>query len=334
MICPQCQKNNRPAAKVCAYCGKPLPLSSAQRFPWTPIVFGGILFLMGCVSSLGIGWLLWHGSSSPSTPTTGAISIVSPTPSPTIVSAATSTHTPGVTPTHSPTSGLTRVPSPTVPVIAGDKRLDPTTDRRGVVVTDLSNNTGYPLFTVPSAGEGLVLSAAWSPDGKKILLSFQWWTSDFDYGHIVRIVDEQGRNPRDIIQTTVSKEGVNAAHAYRDAIWSVDGKKIAVRYQYGSDFGIWLFNADGTGKQRLASSAIGDWPRFWSEDGHWVIGVSSQDNRLYAEAIDQNKRVPFEAIKGIRMFDQRYFPWRITQDMICNVSGEWYYRGGAYWDCH
>lgn len=361
MICPNCHWNNRPTAKVCGHCGTPLPSAPARKRPWASLAIGCVLLMIGTLFGIGGGWVALQMISRPAPTETASptgTSIATPGASQTITSTRVITSTPAITPTIAitstsattptrtvtitpavaPTRNLTPAPTilpiPTVPVIAGDRRLDPTADRRGVVVTDLSNNKQYPVFTIPIAGTGTVLSAAWSEDGKQILISYYWHVSDFDYGNTVRLLDEGDSAFKDVVTFTVSQGGMNAGRAYRDAIWSADGAKIAVRYQYQSDFGIWLFDPDGTGGHRLQSSAIGDWPRFVSVDKRWVIGVSSQDNQLYAESLTDGEHVAFEKIKGIRMYDQRYFPWRITLDMVCDVSGAWYEGFGAYWDCH
>lgn len=332
MNCPYCGRANRDAAKVCAYCGRRLP----QRRIRLPMLAAGCLVLaMVLLIGLAAGWYLiqprgFLASVTP-TGTVRATATASPQVTPTVTQMAAAT--PSFTLSPSPPTA-TPLPTVTVPPIAGPKRFDPVgANKNSVSIADVNSGTRYPFFQSPGRISGSVLSAAWSPDGKRVLISFNWNSDVYDYGHIVRITDENGANPVDIIKTGPSREGIVAAHAYRDAIWSPDGRRIAVRYQYGSDFGIWLFNADGTGKQRLETSHIGDWPRFWSVDGAWVIGVSSSDNLLYAEAVDGTRRVRFEEIKGIKMYDQRYYPWRVIQEPVCTVTGQWYYTGGAYWDC-
>lgn len=345
MICPYCHRANRDTAKVCGYCGKHLPqavlppiapvtapqATTARAFPLRIVAAGcGILLILALGGVIIGGWYLVNQNASLMMPTTIALRTITPTPLPSLTPTTTATRTRAATPMPS----ITPLPTVPVPTIAGPKRFDPVGANKSLVsVGDVDSGKQYPFFASPGRISGSILSAAWSPDGKKVLLSYNWHSDVYDYGHIVRIVDENGANPFDIVKTGPSREGTDAAFAYRDAIWSPDGKRVAVRYQYGSDFGIWLFNADGTGKQRLASSSIGDWPRFWSVDGRWVIGVSSSDNVLYAEEIDGTQRVPFAQIKGIKMYDERYYPWRVIQNPVCSVTGAWFYTGGAFWDC-
>lgn len=348
MICPFCNRDNRPNAEFCGHCGRALPQApepeSTPLYPPSPTppsrmeqiglgprnikTIGVILIALVVISgAVFLGFQLSGNqqvasakpterggrtptglaSGSPVTSTGAAVSAVPPSPTP--------ASTPVMTATVS-------------------RRLDIAGPHRNVVnVIDVATNKSTSFFTSPGAISGTIFSAAWSPNGKQVLISHYWNSSNYDYGQLVTTLNEDGSHAADIIRAAPTSMGIEAAYAYRDAIWSPDGAHVAVRYQYGGDFGIWLANADGTNCKRLPSSDIGDWPRFWSVDGRWVIGISSSDGSMYGESIDSTERVPFTKIEGVQVYDQRYFPWRITDNPKCSVTGTWYKTGGAYWDC-
>jgi hypothetical protein len=351
MNCPNCNRENRPSAKICGYCGRPLPRASAEA-PYGPTVetpapdqatgwsqknmllAGLVLIVVVGALSLVAYFLLQPSGNQAALAATATRSAqkTATARAPTLIASGLS-----ITSTESTLAPVPITPiwvEGKLPAIAGTKRLDISGTSRNIVnITDVVANKSFSLFKCPGQISGMVFSAAWAPDGKRILLSYNWKSGDYDYGHVIATVNEDGSNPTEIIRTAPSGEGVMAAFAYRDAIWSPDGTRIAVRYQYGNDFGIWLANANGTGSKRLASSEIGDWPRFWSVDGQWVIGESSSDGRMYAVRVDGAERVAFEKIKGIKMFDERQFPWRTTDEIKCTATGTWFSSGGSYWDC-
>ncbi len=351
MNCPYCNRENRPTAKICGYCGRPLSQAQSQT-PYAPsaevstptptagrsqrnLLLAGLVMIAVVIGLSLIAFFILQPSGTLATLSATATRSAQRTATaraPTLTSSGSPiTSTESTLPPVSVTPVLVQG---AVPTIVGSKRLDVVgASRNSVNITDVAANKSFSLFKCPGQISGMVFSAAWAPDGKRILLSYNWNSSDYDYGHVVAVVNEDGSNPVDIIRTAPSREGVKAAFAYRDAIWSPDGTRIAVRYQYGNDFGIWLANANGSGLARLASSEIGDWPRFWSVDGQWVIGESSADGGMYAARVDGAERVPFEKIKGTKMFDQREFPWRITDKIMCSATGAWFDAGGAYWDC-
>lgn len=356
MVCPFCNRDNRATAKICGYCGRalpqapgpgptplysptPAPPSRMEQIGLSPRNVGviGVILLALLVIS-GAVFIVFqqvaNQQASSATPTQRG------GPTPTQRGGPTPTRLAAGSPIPSAVVALSPVP-PTLtpaatPVMTAtvSRRLDNAGPRRNVLnVTDVATNKSTPFFTSPGVISGMIFSAAWSPDGKKVLLSHNWKSSDYDYGYLLSILNEDGGRVADIIRTAPTSEGINADYAYRDAIWSPDGARIAVRFQSKSEFGIWVGNADGTDLKRLVSSDIGDWPRYWSVDGRWVVGVSSRDGTMYGVSVQADERVPFAKIKGIQMYNERYFPWRITDDPKCNVSGAWFNTGGAYWDC-
>jgi Tol biopolymer transport system component len=225
-------------------------------------------------------------------------------------------------------------PRPTVfQPITGTKRVDLGTDSTTLVVVGVDTGARYPIFQTPG-GTGYILSAAWSKDGRKLLVSYTWQSSAVEYGTALRIMNEDGSEAKDILRATTATHGAEAKWVYRDSIWSPDGQRIALRYRYASDFGIWMTNADGTGWKRLASSEINDWPRYWSVDGEWVVAVSGTDNQLYGLAVNEIRRPSVEEVKGTtRFLDQRYYPWKFIEDPRCIFTPNWSDVGSAYWIC-
>jgi hypothetical protein len=84
--------------------------------------------------------------------------------------------------------------------------------------------------------------------------------------------------------------------------------------------GLFLRNAiDGQAMGNLPSSPSAlsrsmatDIPRFWSVDGNWVIAVSTETGHdVFALEVNGNKRVPVSSLGGIKVYDQRFYPWKV-----------------------
>ncbi len=346
--CPRCGKDNRAGAKFCAFCRASMPVAAPAppspappprapkpragiaQLPWKWVGAAIAIVLIGCVVGI-VGVKVFSGESATPTP--------APTPSstPSALASATPADTPSAASTSTTvpiTTTSTPRPTPTPFAIVGPKRVDPTgATNNGIVVVDVESNAQYAIFSVPSARAAHVLSAAWSKDGKKLAVSYDWDNSDADFGHAALVMNEDGAERKDILKVTNATHGREARTVYGDAIWSPDGKKIAVRYRWGANWGIWLMNPDGSDFTRLASSHIEDWPRYWSEDGSWIIAVSATNNQLYGLAVEKEERVAFDTLKGTRLFDQRHYPWKVIEDPVCTLSGTWYLDRGAFWSC-
>jgi Tol biopolymer transport system component len=172
-----------------------------------------------------------------------------------------------------------------------------------------------------------VFSSTWSPDGKRALIAFSYW-DDYrsETRYVLRAVNGDGSSAVDI----VSNGKFDAE--YMATVWSPDGGMLATRYEYASsgDYGVFIIKSDGGDSggrraRRLPGSDISDRPRFWSLDGKWVIAVSSNDNQLYALEVDGSRRVPLAQVTGMKFYDERYYPWRITETAVC--------RSSSFWDC-
>lgn len=217
-----------------------------------------------------------------------------------------------------PTS--TPTPVPTIPPGSPIKRLDPVmgnTGIEGVNVTDLRTQASVRIY-----GEVGVVSAAWSPDGTKVLLS-SLLTQGNILNRTLRVLDADGKNIRDVhmesCRPPVQKCSVFGPY---EAIWSPDGKRFFLREANVLS----LRNSDGSPSAALASSPARletvpmHYPRFWSTDGKWLVIISytPPNHTLQALELDGTRRVPVSALSGFQVYDQRYWPWRvITPPSTC-----------------
>jgi hypothetical protein len=117
----------------------------------------------------------------------------------------------------------------------------------------------------------------------------------------------------------MSAYGVGGTEQARDmgsAIWSPDGQTIAMWYLDGANDGVYLINADGTKHRRMANSQPGDWPRWWSVDGEWIV-VINDNGGLFALDVAETQRVPWDSLEEVLLYDQLWFPWRVTGSPQC-----------------
>jgi hypothetical protein len=144
-----------------------------------------------------------------------------------------------------------------------------------------------------------------------------WRNSKTDFGHRLRIENSDGSGGYDILY--FNDHNVGGAVQARDmgnAIWSPDGQTIAMWYVEEANNGVYLINSDGTEHRRLDNSQPGDWPRYWSTDGEWII-VINDNGGFFAVDLAETRRVPWESLEGVKLYDQRYFPWRVTGQPEC-----------------
>lgn len=187
-------------------------------------------------------------------------------------------------------------------------------------ITDLATGAGQEIFSSSEAGENLY-SSAWSPDGNRILVTSGG--CDPCVGRL-QAMDRAGSNRQVITSRIVQYQAFNKVNlALRDAIWSPDGKRIAF-FDILPDGNRcpFLINPDGTKFRKLNLCEADDHPRFWSVDGKWVIAWSERGG-LYAYDVDGSRRVPLAELGGIPVYDQRYYPWRITDAPACSANHFW-----------
>jgi hypothetical protein len=259
-------------------------------------------------------------------------------PTPTLAPTSAPTNTPvprpqstdTLTPRPEPTATPNRIQAATRVTVAASssKRLDygVLNGRTRLYATDLP--TGRESGIIQFNYRPSVSSAAWSPDGRRVLVSAYSWGSDFAEfcARVLRVVNTDGSSPADIAKIGPDNSDFSCAkseNVYGTSIWSPDGHSIATRYEFMSDYGVFRINSDGTGLQRVDSSDISDWPVFWSADGKWVIAVSSKDNALYALEVDGKRRLPLSQLGRVGVYDERYYPWRLTYEPACDSTDFW-----------
>ncbi|MBI5305454.1 MAG: PD40 domain-containing protein [Chloroflexi bacterium] len=261
---------------------------------------------------------------------------VSPSPTvfaPTAPVAVTPTQSTQVAPAQptqvAPTPGPTLQPSTQTP--APLKRLDlfpGFSGSDGVNVIDAATNATFLVYGQPG-----VASAAWSPDGKKLLVSSSAPQQGNFYRRVLRTVNADGSNITDIhmVMCDTFKAGCSSWGPF-EALWSPDGKKILAR-ELVEQSGLVLRNAsDGQAPQSLPSSPLEqtrtsatDIPRFWSVDGQWVIAISTESgNAAYALEVNGKRRVPVSTLGKIQVYDQRFYPWKVMDAPINCKSFEYF----------
>jgi hypothetical protein len=243
---------------------------------------------------------------------------VIPTDIPTDTPTVPATSTPTVEPTREERQRKTPIPEP---LRLSRKKL--TSRLKGVAVTDPNEGTQETIFELGGhPAYNTIISAAWSPDGERILIAYRWARSRQELGITLHIVNADGSGGRDVL-------ALSTAGYYRalgNALWLPDGKTIALHLLDGADNGVWLINADGSGLKRLDSSVPGEWPRFLSTDEEWLITVAG-DGGLYAVALDESRRLPMSSWGQEGIYDQRYYPWRERRGTRCNVQED------SWWKC-
>lgn len=247
------------------------------------------------------------------------------TPGPTLFDTATSvptpTATPSLEPTRTPEPTKTSTPEPD-PLRLSRNKVEP---RLYVVaVSDLNTGSQTTIFELPGRPAlNPIYSAAWSPDGSRVLISYRWATSDYDQGIILRTMKPDGSAVRDIFS-------LSTAGFYRDlgnALWLPNGDKIAFAMYDGPDNGVWVINADGSGLRRIDGSVPGEWPRYLSVNGEWLITIDGGGS-LNALALEGGQRLPissWDSSEGI--YDQRYQPWRLRRGPNCDAQED------SWWKC-
>ena len=148
--------------------------------------------------------------------------------------------------------------------------MDPATTKDGFriayVVADYVEGTGDIFVPGDNGGAPRQLthdpelddSPAWSPDGQRI--AFRSYRSG--YAGEVWVVNADGSSP-----VNLTPNALPAISDNRHPDWSADGRSIVFASTAGGDWGIWVMNADGTGKRQLTNTPALDAEPTWSPDG-------------------------------------------------------------------
>lgn len=136
------------------------------------------------------------------------------------------------------------------------------TERLGLFLVEIDSGKITQVASEPMPGHGYCGSPDWSADGKRILFDASPGRQ-FDKTHVV--VSDFPRNE----QSKFVDLGPGNCPT-----WSPDGKQIVFRLNAGAiageQAGIWIMNADGTGRKRLAD---GNLPK-WSPDGKKILSAT------------------------------------------------------------
>ncbi len=284
------------------------------------------------------------------------IPIVAPTsaPVPSVIAStiptATRTRQLAVTPTR--VASVTAVPKPSNPQT--EVRLD---YKDGLIATTVAtgNQSKFP------GNNETVTSAVWSPDGTQVLITWakrgtvrrvgdlyacgkEWawdpstgwgyrtkwcrYAPDYfpsEYGGSVRLLSRNGQTISDLATGSPEPQFVGDPQiAYSDAIWAPDGKRLAVSYkQADGNRCPFVGYADLSGLRKLKDCEADDHPRFWSVDGKWMITWSDRGLKFYAYEVDGGRRLALSELGGIKIYDQRYYPWRTVDHATCKDSNFW-----------
>jgi TolB protein len=137
---------------------------------------------------------------------------------------------------------------------------------------------------------------AWSPDGRKLaFMSAEPNARGIDPNYDVFVVNRDGSGLRQL----TSWPGEDGWPA-----WSPDGKRIAFCSTHGwpagpTRYALWVMNADGSYKRRLARGMLGAYP-VWSPDGKEILFTggppNDADNNLWVVRPDGSgpRRVPLK----------------------------------------
>ena len=254
----------------------------------------------------------------PPTPTPTATDTARPVPIDVTPVTAVPTDTPEPEPTREKTPKPTPKPDPRRLSL---KKLDPRL--HAVAITDPALDAQTIIFELGGRSRyNPIYSAAWSPDGQRVVISYGWLTSEHDQGIRLQIVNADGSGARDVLSLST----VGQYRGLGNALWSPSGDKIVFAFLDGPDNGVWEINPDGSGLRRLNNSVPGEWPRYWTVDGAWIITISG-DGSLNALEVGGGRRLPLSSLDGAEIHDPRYHPWRVRQEPRCEQQEE------SWWKC-
>jgi Tol biopolymer transport system component len=131
-----------------------------------------------------------------------------------------------------------------------------TTDRYGGISAELITPDGTTQATIGSVQYATWFDS-WSPDGKSLLVD-----SNREGDYDIYRYDITGDAPLqwDLLQAKIVSDD-NAVEG--PAVWSPDGKQIALSSNRDGDFEVYLMNADGGPQQQLTHNTVDDIVQDW-----------------------------------------------------------------------
>jgi hypothetical protein len=146
-----------------------------------------------------------------------------------------------------------------------------------------------------------------------------------EYGGSVRLLSKTGQTIADLATGSPEPKFVGDPQiTYSDVVWAPDAKRIALLYkQADGNRCPFVGNPDVTGLRKLKDCEADDHPRFWSTDGKWLITWSERGLKFFAYEVDGGRRVALEELGDVKLYDQRYFPWRTINKPVCKDSNFW-----------
>jgi dipeptidyl aminopeptidase/acylaminoacyl peptidase len=217
-----------------------------------------------------------------------------------------------ITPSPAPPAALVRIdPVLYTYWISGPEILELASE---VHATDLATGEQTLLFNAPEASTYMpirnVVSAAWSPGGERVLVSFSNFT---DSGGSLRLITADGNRTTPLLAEHPSM--------LEYALWSPNGQHIVMRRVRPQPC-LMIAKLDDATLRELAPCDPLEYPRFWSTDGEWIAiyrlsGTNTTAGNWFAVAVDGGERVALEQLQGVEWYDQRYRPWRITSKFAC-----------------
>jgi len=142
-------------------------------------------------------------------------------------------------------------------------------------ITELSEERYYKLFEAP----GIQKDPEWSPDGKCMLYSTGYWTSDEKLIEEIWIMDINMKIKRPLIAD-------NACNIQPS--WSPDGNRIAFASDRTGNMEIWIINISGKNKKQLTNNKSYNVNPCWSSDGDTISFISSRGGKMDIWIMDKD----------------------------------------------